>query len=335
MGATYPKSPTLPNKRNISENAESTGPKRTSLHEAVPESGTETMAIMPLLNEYMDTTNQYPERRTTSDSDLLEASEEDSESGTGISRSTILLKLGNGPSTVVLGSPIAENSNHNRRQAHIASEQKRRQSINEGFEDLRRVIPSCVNTSDSKAVILRKAVNYIRLLQNDSARHKMGPQYEQRSQSPVGYAPGPSSLRTGYGSAHGAQFGGQYVIRPMGANSPPMYPTHMVPTHSNAPMNNPSGPFVRIHHPTHQQLCDKPMLVYSGPQLPPIQHASTTLAPLQLPYPEANETPYNRDDYVSAASLSMLRQDLGAPPMSNAPPGQPDPNLPFAHNDRQ
>lgn len=61
---------------------------------------------------------------------------------------------------------------HNRRQAHIASEQKRRQSINEGFEDLRRAVPTCSNASDSKAVILRKAVNYINQLSGEVARLK-------------------------------------------------------------------------------------------------------------------------------------------------------------------
>lgn len=59
-----------------------------------------------------------------------------------------------------------------RRQAHIASEQKRRQSINEGFEDLRRCVPNCTNAGDSKAVILRKAVNYLRQLHNENARLK-------------------------------------------------------------------------------------------------------------------------------------------------------------------
>lgn len=45
-----------------------------------------------------------------------------------------------------------------RRQAHLASEQKRRESINHGFEGLQRLIPACQNsiTKDSKAQILEK-----------------------------------------------------------------------------------------------------------------------------------------------------------------------------------
>lgn len=51
---------------------------------------------------------------------------------------------------------------HNqRRQAHIASEQKRRQSINNGFDGLRRIIPDCQNSLDSKAMILNKGINIV------------------------------------------------------------------------------------------------------------------------------------------------------------------------------
>ena len=44
----------------------------------------------------------------------------------------------------------------NRRKAHIVSEKKRRQNINEGFEDLRVNVPSCNKCNDSKAAILKK-----------------------------------------------------------------------------------------------------------------------------------------------------------------------------------
>ena len=61
---------------------------------------------------------------------------------------------------------------YSKRQAHIVSEQKRRQNINEGFEELRRIIPSCQSSPDSKAVILRKAANYINQLVGEVARLK-------------------------------------------------------------------------------------------------------------------------------------------------------------------
>ncbi|CAD6580547.1 MAG: hypothetical protein TREMPRED_002774 [Tremellales sp. Tagirdzhanova-0007] len=44
--------------------------------------------------------------------------------------------------------------------AHLMSEQKRRESINSGFAALRVALPSAIST-DSKAIILRKAVAHI------------------------------------------------------------------------------------------------------------------------------------------------------------------------------
>ena len=43
-----------------------------------------------------------------------------------------------------------------RREAHVLSEQKRRQTINDGFDLLKSVLPHCDTTHDSKAAILRK-----------------------------------------------------------------------------------------------------------------------------------------------------------------------------------
>lgn len=56
-----------------------------------------------------------------------------------------------------------------RRQAHIASEQKRRQHINEGFEELRVIVPTCRNANDSKASILKKTVHYVKFLESKLA----------------------------------------------------------------------------------------------------------------------------------------------------------------------
>ncbi|WVR08507.1 hypothetical protein IAU60_005562 [Kwoniella sp. DSM 27419] len=52
-----------------------------------------------------------------------------------------------------------------RRLAHLMSEQKRRESINTGFQALRVALPSSLPT-DSKAIILRKAVAHITHLEN-------------------------------------------------------------------------------------------------------------------------------------------------------------------------
>ena len=55
----------------------------------------------------------------------------------------------------------SESDEELKRQAHIISEQKRRQVINDGFSELKIIVPSCNKSSDSKAVILKKAITYI------------------------------------------------------------------------------------------------------------------------------------------------------------------------------
>lgn len=67
------------------------------------------------------------------------------------------------PSTASSGTSTV---NANRRVAHLLSEQKRRESINTGFEDLRQAIPTCRDGQDSKATILRRALEYIRELES-------------------------------------------------------------------------------------------------------------------------------------------------------------------------
>lgn len=54
-----------------------------------------------------------------------------------------------------------------KRQAHIVSEQRRRQCINEGFEELKHIVPSCNHATDSKAIVLRKAASYIQQLTSE------------------------------------------------------------------------------------------------------------------------------------------------------------------------
>ena len=58
-------------------------------------------------------------------------------------------------------SPGTSSSADARRHAHSMSEQKRRQNINDGFEALRAIIPSCRGGNDSKAVVLRKGIQFV------------------------------------------------------------------------------------------------------------------------------------------------------------------------------
>ncbi|KAL1919668.1 uncharacterized protein VTP21DRAFT_1599 [Calcarisporiella thermophila] len=72
-----------------------------------------------------------------------------------------------------------------RRLAHVMSEKKRRNMININFEELRQSVPGC-NSSDSKAVILRKATEYINQLrsENEKLRHLQGaPSTDSKTES--------------------------------------------------------------------------------------------------------------------------------------------------------
>ncbi len=73
------------------------------------------------------------------------------------------------------GPAAASSVNANRRVAHLLSEQKRRESINTGFEDLRQAIPVCRDGQDSKATILKRALEYIRELESVVERQHRGP----------------------------------------------------------------------------------------------------------------------------------------------------------------
>ncbi|KAF9578111.1 hypothetical protein BGW38_006260 [Lunasporangiospora selenospora] len=59
-------------------------------------------------------------------------------------------------------------SSAGRRLAHILSEQKRREKINGGFDKL---LFKCAQNTDSKATILRKAVDYILLLEDEIRKY--------------------------------------------------------------------------------------------------------------------------------------------------------------------
>ncbi|KAI7907998.1 Myc-type, basic helix-loop-helix domain-containing protein, partial [Cokeromyces recurvatus] len=51
-----------------------------------------------------------------------------------------------------------------KRMNHIASEQKRRNTIRSGFKELTEIVPTLKNINNSKSTILFKAVDYIKYL---------------------------------------------------------------------------------------------------------------------------------------------------------------------------
>ncbi|KAI8332392.1 hypothetical protein BC941DRAFT_474175 [Chlamydoabsidia padenii] len=82
-----------------------------------------------------------------------------------------------------LSTPTRRNKSHKellteeeKRSNHIASEQKRRSTIRNGFKDLTDIVPTLKNINNSKSTVLFKAVDYIKYLEkrNNNLRDKMG-----------------------------------------------------------------------------------------------------------------------------------------------------------------
>lgn len=64
-----------------------------------------------------------------------------------------------------------------RREAHTQAEQKRRDAIKKGYEDLQYMVPTCQQQDSissyklSKATILQRSIEYIQTLQRSKVRH--------------------------------------------------------------------------------------------------------------------------------------------------------------------
>jgi hypothetical protein len=56
-------------------------------------------------------------------------------------------------------------SEEKKKSNHIASEQRRRQNIRDGFNQLVEIVPSLTNSQKSEAIILQKTAEYLEQLQ--------------------------------------------------------------------------------------------------------------------------------------------------------------------------
>lgn len=238
-----------------------------------------------------------------------------------------------------------------RRKAHIASEQKRRQSINGGFEELRRIIPNCMGRSNSKATLLRKTANYVSQLQTEVARLRTA----------MGMAPTPATKSAPLGAESTEGMRRMLPGRMSLTSDPVNRPSH-APYPQYCPY--PAGPYPSHHHlrqrPTplpHCPLsCHPTTSAYSGyrslPAVPTVRSgysdtyrsmsidtgmrmpgnsapASPPTAPRsnngRLPsisallehqgaparFARSTVARHGPEDYASAASLSMLKSTHG------------------------
>lgn len=204
---------------------------------------------------------------------------------------------------------------HNRRQAHIASEQKRRQNINEGFEDLRRLVPACTSTTDSKAVILRKTVNYIVQLQGE-----VGKLRSMMASSPIMNDPGaaqhypiPTKLRS---PPPGPLYDGQplkateHMYREYSATSSPAVDAAVL--QSSYQLGTRLPPSQLKSHLSPSNIAYRQHVQSRSIQLPPLQNMTLNkLPPMREITTMAGSSSFEPREDFAAASLSMLRHGTG------------------------
>lgn len=155
------------------------------------------------------------------------------------------------PSIPIISTLPSSTSVSSRRHAHILSEQRRRENINGGFQQLRNSVPYCRGTQLSKAVILKKAVEYIAALEEEVYNLRYRPQQ---------HAPPPHPQHTPQHAQHAP---------PPHTHQHPPPPPHMM-HHQNMHLG-PTGP------PMH-------MPVYSSPS--PYSYRQGSHSASHLPQPQ-------------------------------------------------
>lgn len=230
-----------------------------------------------------------------------------------------------GPGMMVAPTTISSTSVYSRRHAHILSEQKRRENINGGFKQLKNAVPFCKGTQDSKATILKKAVDYIATLEHEVSALRY---------SSVGPLVGPST--------HRQQGPGDPTM-----SQPPPPPPHLTNPHSSItpPHLNPASHVIHnlrsasVNRPPAPPISSMP---HSLPPTPPPpsapqqqQHGQT---PVHIPHPNQplqyfqppqfhqQKQPQQQQPNVGQryTTLPNLATTVGGPPSM----GTPGPILP-------
>ncbi|CAG8448352.1 159_t:CDS:2 [Acaulospora morrowiae] len=201
-----------------------------------------------------------------------------------------------------------------KRANHIASEQKRRNTIRAGFKELTDIIPTLKNVNNSKSTILFKAVDYIKYLErrNKNLKERAG-LLEMRVEMEMrqgkrfhhnGFGPtmgfghqrvGPMPISAGYGMMHNPMNGmnGMNSINGMGIPIGPGHPppqTHVIPSSQMYFVS--TGTESQQPMATHQQMIPSGSAVSSVNQTNNVFRNGMQI-PQQPPHPTNNETNNN------------------------------------------
>lgn len=142
---------------------------------------------------------------------------------------------------------ISSTSSSSRRHAHILSEQRRRENINGGFQLLKNSVPFCKGTQDSKAMILKKAVDYIVSLEQELSQLRyQDPNYHYQMMNHQN-AHGPAGPQAAGPHPHPPPpVHHPHHMRPNSSPQPPYYP--MPPQSHPGPSASPIPNVYEQHH---------------------------------------------------------------------------------------
>uniref|UniRef100_A0A060T470 ARAD1C42108p n=1 Tax=Blastobotrys adeninivorans TaxID=409370 RepID=A0A060T470_BLAAD len=215
---------------------------------------------------------------------------------------------------VMAPTTISSTSSSSRRHAHILSEQRRRENINEGFQHLKNAVPFCRGTQDSKAMILKKAVEYISSLEGELARMSDIVHHQQMrpdAASPTHHQPQhPHPVLSPH---HHQQHHPHHPPPPQYAPPPP--PTGPPATASSSHPPTPTSAGSYHHHPPMPQYAPPPPPPVHG--IPPPQPPKSTppIHPHQSRPSYSGVTPLSRPGTPNQYYLSSISRPTSTPPL--------------------
>lgn len=223
--------------------------------------------------------------------------------------SAILVQVSQSPS-IALTAPttISSTSSSSRRHAHILSEQRRRENINGGFQLLKNSVPFCKGTQDSKAMILKKAVDYIVSLEQELSQLRyQDPNYHYQMMN----------------SSHAPPQPPQHPQHPQ-------HPHHMRPNSSTHP--NANSPYYSMHaQGSHPGPSPSPISsMYEGPAGSPL--TPHTHLPGVGPPPPSHHPPISRADTPPSTTQSASGYLPGPLPFPGPPGGHGNRASSFSHS---
>ncbi|ANZ74626.1 BA75_01418T0 [Komagataella pastoris] len=200
-----------------------------------------------------------------------------------------------------------------RRKLHIRSEQRRREKITDGFQRLKRCVPSVKPDHDSKALILKKSAEYIELLEYElttlkQENAKISQQLAAASLPHQEHHTHAQHSHTQHYVHHQSEF--QHQRHPNQTQSQ----VHQSPTQpqSQAPHQNRQPPHYhhQQQHPIPQPTQHQPQIHQQYAQIPPV-----SIAPSSFP-----------SSYPSYAPHQVLPAfPYGSPQLSRNPTLGPNP----------